>query len=359
MQWQPTYLSPIISEDISEIIAADLPWQKLKSKTVLITGANGFLPAYLVYSLLALNDCHNYSIKIIALVRDKVKAIQKFGDIVDRNDFELIIQDVSAPLTIQSKIDYIIHAASQASPVFYGTDPVGTLAANTIGTYNLLNFAVKNSVPNFLFFSSCEIYGEVSADKMPIKETESGYIDIHNVRACYAESKRMAEVMCISFAHQYKIDVKIVRPFHTYGPGMSLNDGRVYADFISDVVNNKDIRLKSDGTATRAFCYLKDATIGFLTVLLKGENKEAYNIGNPNGEISIKDLADTLVKLFPEKRLSVRFDPGMSTDKYLQSAIKRYSPSVTKIAALGWEPQTSVEKGFTRTINYYTETGKS
>jgi len=355
MQWQPTYLNTIISEDVSEIIAADLPWQKLKNKTVLITGANGFLPAYLVYSLLALNDCNDLSIKIIALVRNKEKATTKFGDIIKRKDFELIVQDVIDPLTTKTTIDYIIHAASQASPVFYGTDPVGTLAANTIGTYNLLNFAVKNKVADFLFFSTGEVYGEISADKIPTKETDFGYVDISNVRSCYGESKRLAEVMCISFSHQFGINVKIVRPFHTYGPGMSLNDGRVYADFIADIVSNKNITLKSEGAATRAFCYLKDATIGFLTVLLKGANREAYNIGNPDQEVSIKELALTLTSLFPEKKLSLSFEIAAATNQYMTSTLSRNSPDVTKAATLGWAPTTSIQEGFARTINYFTK----
>ncbi|HTC00984.1 MAG TPA: NAD-dependent epimerase/dehydratase family protein [Ferruginibacter sp.] len=353
MRWQLPYLSTIISEDISEIIAVDLPWQQFKDKTVLITGANGFLPAYMVYSFLALNDCKQLSIKIIALVRNKIKAEEKFKDIIKRKDFELIVQDVCDPITIENKVDYIIHAASQASPVFYGIDPVGTLAANTVGTYNLLNFAVKKNTTSFLFFSTGEVYGEVASDKIPTKENEFGYLDISNLRSCYAESKRLAEVMCVSFSKQFKINVKIVRPFHTYGPGMNLDDGRVYADFIADIINNRNIALKSDGNATRAFCYLKDATIGFFIVLLKGDNAQAYNIGNPEQEIRIKELALMLTQLFPEKRLTLDFKMSVNNDQYLTSSLTRNSPDITKVGILGWAPTTSVKEGFTRTINYF------
>ena len=115
-----------------------------------------------------------------------------------------------------------------------------------------------------------------------------------NVRSCYAESKRMGEVMCVSWGQQYNIHTVIVRPFHTYGPGISFDDGRVFADFVADAVLGRDIVLRSDGLAQRSFCYISDATIGFLTVLLKGDRGEAYNIGNPEAEMSIRELADTI-----------------------------------------------------------------
>jgi UDP-glucuronate decarboxylase len=136
---------------------------------------------------------------------------------------------------------------------------------------------------------------------------------------------------------------------------MSLNDGRVYADFIADIVNNKNLTLKSEGAATRAFCYLKDATIGFLTVLLKGTNREAYNIGNPHQEVSIKELATILTSLFPEKKLSLTFEIPATNNQYLTSTLSRNSPDVTKAGALGWRPVTSIQEGFTRTINYFTK----
>jgi UDP-glucuronate decarboxylase len=342
--------SNIISEDIDYVLNTKLPWERLKNSCVLISGANGFLPAYLVYTLDELNRRFNYNIKIIALARNEAKARNKFSDL--SGNFELIIQDVVNPVSYNGAVDYIIHAASQASPKYYGVDPVGTLNANTIGTNNLLELARKNKATKFLYFSSSEVYGIIGNDKIPTSENEFGFIDPANVRSCYAESKRMGETICVSWSHQYGINVSMVRPFHTYGPGMDLQDGRVYADFVSDILNSRDIVMKSEGTAQRAFCYLSDATAGFFTVLLNGADREAYNIGNPSQEISILNLSEKLVGLFPEKKLKVIKFRNEKSD-YLPSQVNRNSPDIAKAMALGWKPVTTIESGFKRTVESY------
>lgn len=343
----------IVSEDLQNIIAFDLPWQNLYDKTILVTGANGFLAAYMVQALLLLNDNNgSHRIRVIGLVRNIEKARKRFDPYLDRTDFSLVSMDISKPIQIDEKIHFIVHAASQASPKYYGTDPVGTLSANTIGTYHLLNLAVENSVEKFMYFSSSEVYGAVlNGDN--IDESMYGVIDPTQVRSCYAESKRMGETMCVSFAHQYKVPVSIVRPFHTYGPGLSFDDGRVFADFVANIVKGEDIVMNSDGSAIRSFCYLADATIGFFTVLLKGENSMAYNVGNPGGAVSIKELADLLVNLYPQKKLKAVFKKPES-ETYLQSYFNRLCPVIEKIKLLGWQPVTTLHEGFKRTIDSYT-----
>ncbi|MEO5893104.1 MAG: NAD-dependent epimerase/dehydratase family protein, partial [Ferruginibacter sp.] len=241
--------------------------------------------------------------------------------------------------------------ASQASPKYYGTDPVGTLSANTIGTYNLLNLAVAKSVEKFLYFSSSEVYGTVASSDN-IGENVYGAIDPTQVRSCYAESKRMGETMCVSFASQYKIPVSTVRPFHTYGPGLSFDDGRVFADFVANIVRGENIVMSSDGSAVRSFCYLADATAGFFTVLLKGQNAASYNIGNPATSISIRDLANLLVDMYPQKKLKAVFKE-VDSAVYLQSNVSRLCPAIEKVKALGWEPRTGLSAGFKRTIDSF------
>jgi nucleoside-diphosphate-sugar epimerase len=185
-----------------------------------------------------------------------------------------------------------------------------------------------------------------------ISETEYGYLDPVNVRSCYGESKRMGETICVSYMHQYNIPVKIVRPAHTYGPGMDLNDGRVFADFVCDIVNDRDIIMKSDGRASRSFCYLSDATIAFFKVLLSDKNGEAYNIANPLCTITILELAHKLVSLFPEKHLKVVQQER--TDKnYIVSSSTHSSLSIMKIQSLNWNPIIRIEDGFYRTILNY------
>jgi UDP-glucuronate decarboxylase len=344
----------VVEEDLQEIINADLPWADFEDKTVLISGANGLLPAYMVETLLYLNEKRKaHPTKVIALVRNREKAQARFAAYQHRDDLQLIVQDVCVPLAIHERIDCVIHAASQASPKFFGQDPVGTLSANVLGTYNLLNLAKDKQVKGFLFFSSSEVYGQVDSSQIPIKEDFYGYVDPTDVRSCYAESKRMGETMCVAWAHQYNVPAKTVRPFHTYGPGMRLDDGRVFADFVADIVNNRDIVMKSDGSTVRSFCYLADATLGFFTILLKGEIGQAYNIGNDQGEISILDLANLLVASFPEKGLKVVKQDFAFSSGYLKSPISRNCPDISRAHALGWQPQTSVKDGFERTVRSF------
>lgn len=344
-------MNTIIKEDITTIINRFKDWEKLKNKIILISGANGFLPAYLVETFLSLDNYFNT--KVIALVRNKQKAEKRFSHWLNNSNLLIIEHDVCNEFNYSDRIDFIIHAASQASPKYYGTDPVGTLNANVLGTINLIKLAKEKNVESFLYFSSGEIYGEVKAEDIPIKEDTFGYLDCANVRACYGESKRMGENICVSYFHQFGVKAKIVRPFHTYGPGMSLDDGRVFADFVANIVNKQNIILNSDGSAIRPFCYLTDATLGFLTILLNGENGQAYNIGNPNEEYSILELANTLVNLYPELRLKVIMNKSTDTNSYLKSPIKRNSPNIEKAKKLNWEPIVSVKEGFKRTIESF------
>ena len=169
---------------------------------------------------------------------------------------------------------------------------------NVIGTANLLERARSCGASSFLFFRSGEVYGALEAAAMPVPEDAYGKVDPTALRSCYAESKRMGEAMCAAWAGQHAVPARIVRPFHTYGPGMQLDDGRVCADFIADILAGRDISMKSDGSASRAFCYLADAVLGFFTVMLKGESGQAYNIGNEGAELSILELAERLLKAF-------------------------------------------------------------
>jgi UDP-glucuronate decarboxylase len=339
----------IILEDLNAIINSDLPWEKLQNKTVFVSGANGFLPSYIIKSILHKNNnSKNSKTKVIAFVRNIEKTKIRFKDYINNENLEIIEGSLNGEIKINKKIDYIIHAASQASPKYYGIDPVGTIEANTLGTYNLLQLAKEKKVEKFLYFSSSEVYGKIENQDF-IKETDLGTINPIDVRSCYSESKRMGENLCISFSHQFGVNISIVRPFHTYGPGLDLNDARVFADFVSNVVNNQDIIMNSDGSAIRSFCYLKDATQGFLTILFKGEDKNAYNIANPGGEISIKNLANIIVDLFPERKLRAIFKESDSNN-YLASNINKLTPDIKKANQLGWFPNTSLENGFKRTI---------
>ncbi|MCZ6914048.1 MAG: NAD-dependent epimerase/dehydratase family protein, partial [Rickettsia endosymbiont of Ixodes persulcatus] len=272
------------------ITNTDLAWSSFANKKVLVVGANGVLPAYMIETFLYLNDKKNMAIQVLGLVRNKKKAIKKFKCYQGRKDFRLLQRDITQPFTIKGKVNYIIHAASQASPKYYNLDPVGTLLANVVGTYHLLELAKRKVVENFLYFSSGEIYGRLSKPAVPTNESMYGAIDPLDIRSSYGESKKMGENMCVAYAHQFGLPIKIVRPYHSYGPGITLDDGRVFADFVADIVLGRDIIIYGNGSEIRSFCYLSDATLGFFTVLLKGKNSEAYNVGNPTCLLSIEKL---------------------------------------------------------------------
>lgn len=351
-------MNNIIKEDINNIINSDINWNRFEGKTILITGANGMLPSYLVLTFLKLNEdtlknpCH-----VLALVRNMEKAQRVFADVKENEHLEFIVQDVSNPISIEGDIHFIIHAASQASPKYYGIDPVGTLNANILGTHYMLKLALEKNVEAFLMFSSGGVYGEISSEKMPIKEDDSGYLNSLRVRNCYFESKRMAENMCVSYALQYNLNTKIVRVFHTYGPNMDINDGRAFSDFCKCIATNHDIVLHSDGSSKRTFCYVSDAVVGYFKVLLEGEKGNAYNVGNQFQEISIKDLSETLVSLYPDKKLKsiIDIDENDMTYGKMKSPVKRTVPDISKLMSLGWKPVVSIEKGFKRTIDVLIE----
>lgn len=348
----PTTRHPIIEEDLKKIVSSDLPWDRLFGKTVLISGANGFVPSYMLDVLIYLNETARAGIHTIALVRNKERAMRRLGHLAARPDLNIVVQDVRDPYGGPNAVDFVIHAASQASPKYYSIDPVGTFAANVIGTWRMLEVARDSRSQGFLFFSSGEVYGRLEDPSVPVRETSFGGIDPLVVRSCYAEGKRGGETLCACWHAQFGIPAKIVRLSHTYGPRMDLDDGRVFADFVADVIAGRDIAMKSDGSARRPFCYLADAIEGIFTVLLRGKNGEAYNVGT-DSETSILKLAELLCQLFPEGKYRVVRQERSPGDPYLASPVSAGHFDISKMRSLGWAPTTEIGKGFWRTVKSY------
>lgn len=346
-----TYLTNmIVAEDIERILSADLDWAQFEGRTVLITGASGFLAAYLTQTMLALAEKRSSGpARMIGLVRDKARTAAQLGTLIDHPLLTLLEQDVCDPLPDDLHADFIIHAASLASPKFYRDDPIGTIRPNVIGTEQILELAAR-AKSTVLYISSSEVYGTLPPDAIPTAENMLGLVDPLDPRSCYAESKRMGEALCVAWHRQRGVRVTAVRPFHIYGPGMRLDDGRVFADFTADIIAGRDITLFSEGNATRSFCYIADATEAFLRVLLAGQRGTAYNVGNPDGETAIGALADMLTGLFPDRKLCVVRKTRDSRSAYMPSSIERSCPNIDRITALGWRPLTDVRSGFKRTI---------
>lgn len=338
----------IIQEDTQRVLAADLPWAELDGARIVVTGAAGFLASGLVRALLALHPAGlvRQPLQVVALVRHYERSRQRLADVADDPQLEWLRWDLSQfAIPDLGRPDFILHAASQASPKFFIRDPMGTLLPNALGTAALLQASATARC--FLFVSSSEVYGSVPSTAA-VDERAFGTLDPASLRACYAESKRLGEAMCVAWQAQHGLKTVIVRPFHTYGPGLEADDGRVFSDFAFAIARGQPIVMTSDGSARRAFCYSSDATSGLLTVLLKGDPAQAYNLANPQAEMSVLELADCLVTHFAH--LGARLERQPPPEGYSPSPFNRLVPNIEKLQALGWTPQVKIIEGFERFI---------
>lgn len=340
-------MNPILVEDVKNIVNEPIQWERLKGKSVMITGASGMVGSYMMRTLWYLNQTRDYQIHIIGVVRNVRKVAEEFQN--DPN-IEILVHDVTQPFDYSGNVDFLIHAASPASPLIMKEQPVETVAANTLGAYYTLQLAKEKNTEEYVFISSREIYGQPYEGQEMFQEDTYGFVDPLDARSCYPEGKKVAETMCASFWGEYGLHAKSARLAHTYGPGMSIYDGRVQADFLKNVISNEDIVLKSEGLPVRTYTYISDAIAGIFFVLLNGK-EIAYNIGDEQAKISIRELAELLVKIVPEKKLSLRFEIP-------KGGLKGTAPFTlgildsSRLRTLGWKPRYTLEEGFRRTIDY-------
>ena len=340
-------VNKIIDGDAEQIIQDNNGLNELYDKSIMITGASGMIGSYFVYTLMKLNEEYGADIKIIPLVRNIDKLNSK---VRDSDNVHPIVQDVTDNIYYNGDIDYIIHAASPASPKIMKEKPVETNFANTIGTANTLLLANDKNVEGYLFISSREIYGEPLANQEYFTEDSFGYIDQLVPRNAYAEGKKAAENMCVGFNQEYGVNAKIVRLAHTYGPGMSIYDGRVQADFLKNLVNGENIVLKSDGSSIRTYTYIADAVNAMFKILLKSKEM-VYNVSDERNEVSIRQLAEIIADI-PSEKLELLFD--IEDDEGQGYAPFKFGMlSSQKIRdELNWNAKYSVEEGFKRTYEY-------
>ena len=345
-------MNKIIHDDAMQIISGELPFEKLYGKTVLISGANGYVPAYFVHTFVALNDYKNANTHIIALCRNKERAESRFSEYMGRDDFEILLQDVCERIDAGRDIHIFIHAASPAGIRKRHEDPVNTFLANVKGAENMLELAKRNPCEYFLFLSSVDIYGKMNDDDR-LREDTLGFLDILDVRNAYANGKRAAESLCRAYQAEYGIPVFIVRPFQIIGPGPELDDGRLHIDFISQILANHRIVLKSDGTAVRTFMYITDAITAMLLVLLKGTAGEAVNIVDESGEASVKELADMMAGNTADEKVEVVFDYAQRNSIEVTGALSVVTGDSSKLKKLGFQCRYSVADGSARMMKYY------
>ena len=339
----------IVRSDTDEIIRGlGEDAHLLSGKTVLLSGGAGFLGKNFLRVFKRLNAT-------ILEQPVRVISVDNFitGDPSTSNRDENIVEvwaDVSYPLPVREDIHYIMHAAGLASPVHYMKYPVETIESAVSGIRNLLDLGRRNpSLAGFLFFSSSEIYGDPDPRFVPTPETYHGHVSSVGPRACYDESKRLAETIATIYHQKYGQPVTIVRPFNVFGPGMKHNDRRVVPMFTYQALNGESIPVHGDGLQTRTFCYTTDAITGFLKVLLRGRPGEPYNIGNADNEISMLNLAELYAKLVP----GAAFERIDYPDSYPAGEPQRRCPDLSKASKeLGYEPKVHVEVGLSRFIDW-------
>ena len=333
---------PLLAEEFAKIAALDLPYDDLAGKAVAVTGATGLVGSYLLRALDAVNRAHGLKLRLIALCRKPEAAKDRLSGM---ENLSILSYDACAPLNANFRADFTVHAASNAHPLAFSSDPVGTMQANLLGTMQLLEH-VRATGGRLLFLSTGEIYGE-NPELASFDEHSFGSIDPMRFRACYPESKRAAETLCASYAQQYGVDVLVARLTYTYGPTITAENSRADAQFLRCALEGRDIVLKSPGAQVRSYCYAADTASALLTLMLRGEADEAYNVANPDCSPSIREYAQTLADL---AGVQLIFDLPPEAERAGYSAVTRAVLDPGKLMRLGWRAAYDLRTGLAHTL---------
>ncbi|MCM1182649.1 MAG: NAD(P)-dependent oxidoreductase [Roseburia sp.] len=336
--------------DINIILSNPIDWEKFRSKTVLVTGATGRLGMYIVEALIKADIDWNLNTTIIAHARNGQKLREVFGASLNLPNVRTLVQDITEPMRWDGDIHCIFHTAGAASPRDFTDAPVDTLWGHLQGTRNVLELARKKKCGRILYVSTVETYGEWKSEE-PVREEDMGPLRCDNARACYPEAKRMCETMLASYEAQYGLRCVGVRLCHTFGPGISLDDGRAFSEFIRNVTKGEDIVLQTDGSAVRTYTYVADAVGAMLLAFTKGK-EHYYNVANPDNLISIRDLAELIAGLDPKGKVKVRY-AEREGQRLSYLPFKLGIMNVDRIMELGWHPQVGLEDAFRYTLESF------
>lgn len=333
---------PLFLEELSALAAMELPFERMRDKTIAVTGATGLIGSSFLRGLHAIDCAHGLKLRLLALCRKPEQAAHTLADL---DGLECIPYDACAPLPENFRADYILHAASNAHPMAFSADPVGTLQAGLLGTMNLLEKLGREG-GRLLLCSTGEIYGEAPAIEA-FDEHSFGAVDPMRTRACYPEGKRAAEALCAAYAQQYGTDALAARLCYVYGPAITRENSRADAQFLRKALAGEDIVMKSPGSQIRSYCYVQDAVSALLMLMLMGNGGEAYNIAHPMSAASIREYAQTLAGL-AGVRLRFKLPPQAEQKGY--STVTRAVLNPDKLMQLGWKPLYDLETGLRHTL---------
>ncbi len=337
-------LNKILLEDFAQI-AKNYDFSDLKGTSVFVTGSTGLLGSQLVLFLDYLNQTQNYNTKIIALVRSKEKAQRVFADAFDQ--ICCVYGDVLHLPEVSESVDYVIHGASITSSKSFVEQCVETIDIAVNGTMNMLRLAKEKQVKSFVYLSSMEAFG-VTDGKGEVREADLGYIDLTSPRSSYMESKRMCENLCVCFASEYNVPVKMIRLTQTLGAGIDYNDTRVAAYFARCALEKTDIVLKTKGETKRPILYTSDAISAILTVLLCGQNAQVYTAANPETFVTIRETAEMVAQKIAAGAIKVTFDIKEVSAEYAPNL--NLNLNVDKLCSLGWKPSVDLQTAYERMI---------
>lgn len=343
------YENSLYIKDVEYVAGMDLPWEKINNKSIMISGSTGLIGSMIIDVIMEKNK-DGLNCRIYALGRSKDRMYKRFQYCFENPLFKFVEYDVNKKLCIneQVTIDYILHLASNTHPMQYSKDPISTITTNIIGVKNLLDFAVEHNTERFAFASSNEIYGENRGDIEIFDEKYCGYIDCNTMRAGYPESKRCGEALCQAYKAQKGLDVVIPRLTRSYGPTLLKSDTKALSQFLFKGVSGEDIVMKSRGTQYYSYLYVMDSVSGLLTVLLKGENGEAYNISDEKSDIMLKDLA-SIIADYAGKNVVFEIPEAIESAGYSKATKARLDSA--KLKKLGWTAKYDINAGVIRTLD--------
>jgi nucleoside-diphosphate-sugar epimerase len=328
-------------QDLKTAAESTVNIERLRDKTILITGASGTIGSFIVDTLLGCNMADKTNITVYALGRSAERLENRFKDV--KTDKLIFVEyDMREKITFDFRADYIIHAGGNAYPGAFNGDPVGTIVENVLGTYSLLEYGRDHGAKRFLYVSSGEVYGQGDLSLDSFDESYGGYIDPVSPRSCYPISKRTAENLCASYSKEYGLETVIARPCHTYGPCITENDNRANVQFLRNALNGEDIVMKSEGKQMRSYCYVPDCVSAILTILINGKSGEAYNCSNPDARTTIVGLAEEFAGAVNRK---VVFKDANEEDMSNRTPIAKQVLSSEKLVSLGWTGKYDVHTG--------------